>query len=98
MDYIDFRHHLTRCADGLDSHNLSPQSPFSDVREPAAGDDLILDLVSGELPNKITFRKLSRGSSKFPQHFEGVRPGSIWNPILLQHLQGGWKSGRCESL
>lgn len=65
VDYVDFC--LTGHADGLDCHNLSLQSPLSDVREPAVGDNFILDPVSGEFTDEITFRDLARGSSKFPQ-------------------------------
>ena len=89
MDHIDFRHRLTRCADGLDSHNHSPQSPFLDVRRSAIRDDFVLDLVSRQHTNKITFRDLARSSSEGPQHSECVRLSSTWNIIFLQHLQGG---------
>ena len=59
MDCINFWHHLTRYADGLDSHNHSSQSPLSDVRRPAVRDDFVPDLVSREPTNKVAFRDLA---------------------------------------
>ena len=56
MDLIDSRPHPIACnTDGLDSHDHSTQSPLSDLRRSAVRDDFVLDLISSQFTNKVTF-------------------------------------------
>ena len=87
MDRINFCPVL-RCTDSLDSDFHSLQSPLSGVCRPTGCDNLLFDLISGPSTNQIACRYLVCGTRKFLQQVEGVRFGSVWDIISLQHLQG----------
>ena len=77
---------ILRNADGFYSHRFLGQYSFPNVREPAAGENSVLNLIISALADQITIRKLAGVSGEFAQHGEGVTGKSTFEHVAPQSL------------